>query len=183
MDKKRSLLIILFVINLFATSCSISTKPTSQPKPSSLMSPNLNSPPEKQVKEPTKTEVVMSRTEGSGDADITYVRAVEQPNGTWTFYVSVSHPDKGWEDYADGWDIITADGTVLKPNPNSPFTRLLLHPHVDEQPFTRSQSGIVIPNDVSIIRVRAHDSIDGFGGKTVEVDLSKNSGPRFEVER
>ena len=120
---------------------------------------------------------------GSGNADVTYVRAVENADGTWTFHVTVQHPDTGWEDYADGWDVLTPDGTVLKPDPDSPFTRLLLHPHENEQPFTRSQSNIAIPADVTQVRVRAHDLVDGYGGREVVVDLAVSSGPDFEVVR
>jgi hypothetical protein len=109
------------------------------------------------------------------------VKAVQGADGTWTFHVTVRHPDTGWEDYANGWDVLTPDGTVLKPDPDSPFTRLLLHPHVDEQPFTRSQSGIVIPPDAAQVRVRAHDLVDGYGGREVVVDLTIHSGPDFEV--
>jgi hypothetical protein len=95
----------------------------------------------------------------------------------------VSHPDTGWDDYADGWDVLTPDGTVLKPDSESPFTRLLLHPHVDEQPFTRSQSSITIPEGVTQVRIRAHDLLDGFGGREVVVDLTASSGESFEVVR
>ena len=118
---------------------------------------------------------------GSGNADVTYVKAVQAADGTWTFHVTVRHPDTGWEDYADGWDVLTPDGTVLKPDPDSPFTRLLLHPHVDEQPFTRSQSGIAIPPGVTQVRVRAHDLVDGYGGREVVVDLTTASGPDYEL--
>jgi hypothetical protein len=111
------------------------------------------------------------------------VRAIQAADGSWTFHVTVRHPDTGWEDYADGWDVLTPDGTVIKPDPSSPFTRLLLHPHETEQPFTRSQSGIVIAPDVTQVRVRAHDLVDGFGGREVVVDLTVSSGPDFEVER
>jgi hypothetical protein len=97
--------------------------------------------------------------------------------------VTVEHPDTGWEDYADGWDVVTPEGTVLKPDPDAPFTRLLLHPHVDEQPFTRSQTSIEIPADVTQVRVRAHDLVDGYGGREAVVDLTSSSGPDFEVER
>jgi hypothetical protein len=121
--------------------------------------------------------------EQAANADVEYVRAVESADGTWTFHVTVRHPDTGWEDYADGWDVLTPDGTVLKPDPSSPFTRLLLHPHETEQPFTRSQSGIVIPPGAAQVRVRAHDLVDGFGGREVVVDLTVSSGPDFEVER
>jgi len=118
----------------------------------------------------------------AANADVLFVRAV-LGQGVWTLHVTVEHPDSGWEDYADGWDVVTPDGTVLKPNPNSPFTRLLTHPHENEQPFTRSQSGIVIPDGVTQVRVRAHDLVDGFGGREVRVDLTVGSGPDFEVER
>jgi hypothetical protein len=57
-----------------------------------------------------------------------------------------------------------------------------LHPHGDEQPFTRSQSKIKIPPDVTIIRVRAHDLVDGFGGEEVIVDITIQSGPGFEIK-
>ena len=62
-------------------------------------------------------------------------------------------------------------------------TRTLLHPHVNEQPFTRSQSGIVVPDGVTTVTVRAHDLVDGFGGRETSVDLTAERGPDFEVER
>jgi hypothetical protein len=124
-----------------------------------------------------------SPSEGAANADVMHVRAVQSSDGTWTFHVTVRHPDIDWEDYADGWDVVAPDGTVLKPNPESQFTRTLLHPHQNEQPFTRSQSGIVIPDGVTQVRVRAHDLVDGFGGREVIVDLTARSGPDFEVER
>ena len=120
---------------------------------------------------------------GQGNADVTYVRAVKTSDGTWTFYVTVDHPDVGWDDYADGWNVVTPSGTIIKPDPDSQFTRTLLHPHVDEQPFTRSQSGIEIPSGVNEVIVRAHDLVDGFGGREVTVDLTKETGPGFEVQR
>ena len=128
-------------------------------------------------------DCVSSDGSTAANADVTYVRAVESGEGTWTFHVTVEHPDTGWEDYADGWDVVTPEGEVLKPDPESAFTRTLLHPHVDEQPFTRSQSGIVIPEGVTRVRVRAHDIVDGFGGQEVWVDLTESSGPNFEVEQ
>ncbi len=106
----------------------------------------------------------------TANADVLFVRAVQAADSSWTFHVTVAHPDTGWEDYADGWDVVLPDGTVAKPDPDSPFTRLLLHPHETEQPFTRSQSGIIIPAGISTVRVRAHDLVDGFGGQEVVLD-------------
>ena len=116
------------------------------------------------------------------DADVLFVRAAQAENGTWTFHVTVEHPDNGWENYTDGWDVVTPEGTVIRPDPGSPFTRLLLHPHDNEQPFTRSQSGIKLPAGVTTVTVRAHDLVDGFGGQEVLVDLSVAEGENFTVE-
>ncbi len=119
----------------------------------------------------------------AADADVEYVRAVEDQPGKWTFYVTVAHPDTGWEDYVDGWDVVLPNGEVIKPDPGSPFTRVLLHPHESEQPFTRSQSRIMIPSDVTEVRIRAHDLVDGFGGREIVINLTQSSGDGYEVER
>jgi hypothetical protein len=147
---------------------SASATPAAEPTPVATASPSAS---------PT------SAREGAANADVLFVRAVQASDGRWTFHVTVEHPDTGWEDYADGWDVLTPDGEVLKSNAGDPFTRLLLHPHETEQPFTRSQSGIVIPEGVTQVRVRAHDLVDGYGGREVVVDLTVSSGPDFEVER
>ena len=44
---------------------------------------------------------------------------------------------------------------------------------VDEQPFTRSLSGVVIPEGVDTVTVEAHDSVHGWGGAAVEVTLPR----------
>ena len=121
-------------------------------------------------------------SESKANANVEFVKAVQSADESWTFHVTVRHPDTGQEDYADGWDVVTPDGTVLKVNESDPFTRLLLHPHENEQPFTRSQRGIVIPEDVTQVSVRAHDLVDGFGGREVIVDLMVQEGPDFEVQ-
>ena len=85
--------------------------------------------------------------------------------------------------YADGWDVVSPDGSVLKVNQGDPFTRLLLHPHENEQPFTRSQSSIIIPPGTEWVRVRAHDLVAGYGGVEIMVDLNRESGPGYQVDR
>lgn len=117
-----------------------------------------------------------------GFADVEFVKAVQNTDGTWTFHVTVQHPDTGWDDYADGWDVVTPDGQVLKITPDDPFTRLLLHPHVGEQPFTRSQSGIRIPYGVTSVTVRAHSLVRGFGGREITLDMTRSKGDHYEVQ-
>ena len=112
----------------------------------------------------------------TADADVTFVQATMSEGGFWAFQVTVSHPDTGWEDYADGWDVVLPGGTVLKVTSGDPFTRLLLHPHVSEQPFTRSQSRLRIPAGIETVTVRAHESVYGFGGREIAVNLMIDSG-------
>ena len=119
----------------------------------------------------------------SANADVLFVSARETAVGLWSFSVEVAHPDTGWDDYADGWDVVLPDGTIAKASPDDPFTRLLLHPHETEQPFTRSQSNIPIPPEITTVTVRAHDLVDGFGGQEVIVDLTAVSGENYEVTR
>lgn len=99
----------------------------------------------------------------AGEADVLDVKVWKEKDG-YSFEVSVSHADEGWDHYADLWDISTPGGDVLG-------TRVLLHPHVGEQPFTRSLSGIRIPDSISRVVVRAHDKVHGYGGREMEVEL------------
>jgi hypothetical protein len=50
---------------------------------------------------------------------------------------------------------------------------VLYHPHVDEQPFTRSLSGVAVPENFKSVLIRARDSKHGFSDKTFRVDLPR----------
>jgi hypothetical protein len=102
--------------------------------------------------------LILSTLAAPALADLPVVEAVEArpgPSG-WTVSVTVSHPDTGWDHYADAWALFAPDGTELA-------RRVLHHPHVEEQPFTRSQSGIALPDGLTEVIVRAHDSVHGWG--------------------
>lgn len=100
-------------------------------------------------------------------------RCLQCKRGTqWRFEVTVSHPDTGWEDYVNGWDVVLPNGAIVKPQPREQFTRTLWHPHVGQNSFTRSQSGVEIPADIASVSVRAHDKQQGFGGQEKMIDLS-----------
>ncbi|SDX24682.1 hypothetical protein [Litoreibacter albidus] len=87
-----------------------------------------------------------------------------QSSNSWSFDVTISHPDTGWDHYADGWSVNAPDGTELG-------FRQLAHPHENEQPFTRSLSGVVVPEGVSEVIIRARDSVHGWSDKTYTVKL------------
>lgn len=100
----------------------------------------------------------------SGEADVIGVKVKKIGDNTYQFDVTVLHHDEGWEHYADKWEIVSLDGLVLG-------TRILQHPHVDEQPFTRSLSGVKIPAGITEVTIRAHDSVHEYGGKVMRVTL------------
>lgn len=102
----------------------------------------------------------------AGEADVIEVKTVKLGDNTFRFDVTVSHGDEGWKHYADKWDIVGPDGTVID-------TRTLHHPHVNEQPFTRSLSGVTIGKGIGKVTVRAHDSVHEYGGEVVTVDLPR----------
>lgn len=101
-------------------------------------------------------------------ADPATVEAVDvkQSVNTWTFSVTLSHGDTGWDDYADGWRVILEDGTILG-------MRELLHPHVEEQPFTRNLSGLKIPDNVHTVFIEARTNVGGWGDQRFNVDLKQ----------
>ena len=97
-----------------------------------------------------------------GEADVVAIEFERSGKQTHSFNVTVSHADQGWDHYADRWEIIAPDGEILA-------TRVLAHPHTNEQPFTRSLSGVKIPANIHQVTVRAHDSVHAYGGTTKRV--------------
>lgn len=100
----------------------------------------------------------------AGEADVTDVKVKKSGEATYIFEATVAHGDTGWDHYADKYDIVDGQGNVLA-------TRVLHHPHVDEQPFTRSLSGVTIPSGIHAVTIRAHDSVHGYGGRTIHIQL------------
>ncbi len=101
-----------------------------------------------------------------GKADVVDVKIKRTGKAIYQFAVTILHRDEGWDHYADKWDVVAPDGTVLG-------TRTLLHPHEEEQPFTRSLGGVKISGTVQKAIIRAHDSTHDYGGKEVTIDLPK----------
>ncbi len=99
----------------------------------------------------------------AGEADIVGVQVTKNPDQSYHFDVTVKHKDEGWNHYVNKWDVVAPNGKVLA-------TRVLHHPHVNEQPFTRSLFSVKIPAEIKRVTIRAYDSIHHYGG--VEKDVS-----------
>ena len=102
----------------------------------------------------------------AGPADVVAARLSPQSDGRFTAEVTVSHADTGWEHYADLWEVLTPEGDLLG-------ACTLFHPHVEEQPFTRSLRDIEIPPEIETVVIRARDSLHGFGGAELTVEVPR----------
>lgn len=99
-------------------------------------------------------------------ADPPVIEAVraQRTGGTWRFDVTLAHPDTGWDHYADGWRVLDREGNELA-------LRVLAHPHVQEQPFTRSLSGVEIPEGTPQVQIQARCLVDGWNRDATVVTL------------
>jgi hypothetical protein len=95
---------------------------------------------------------------------VDHVSVRQASNGTWRFDVTISHPDTGWSHYADAWRVLDMEGNQLG-------LRELAHPHVNEQPFTRSLSGVRIPQGITQVQIQARDKPGGWNPETKVVRL------------
>ncbi len=92
-------------------------------------------------------------------ADVVSVDVDGSPN-QYQFSVGVLSPDTGCEQYADWWEILDESGNLI-------YRRILLHSHVNDQPFTRSGGPVKIGADTIVI-VRAHMNEAGYGGVSLK---------------
>ncbi|KAA3653950.1 MAG: hypothetical protein DWQ11_06555 [Proteobacteria bacterium] len=101
---------------------------------------------------------------GAGEAQVLDAVAACDAARVCQFAVTVRHADAGWDHYADAWVVRAPDGSELG-------RRVLLHPHDDEQPFTRHLGGVRVPAGIDTVQVVAHDSVHGWGATGVAVPI------------
>ena len=110
--------------------------------------------------------LLMTTAVYAGEADVIEVEVRRIDAETYSFDVAVRHADEGWKHFANKWEVTAPDGAILG-------TRTLAHPHVEEQPFTRSLSGVKIPENIAEVTIRAHDLVHEYGGKKVTVAVPR----------
>lgn len=118
------------------------------PEPSATSAPATEATADHEGAEQAFPDVVDAELARSGDA--------------WTLSATISSPYDSPERYADAFRALAPDGTELG-------VRVLTHDHANEQPFTRSLTGMVIPEGVDEITVEGRDLANGWGGRTVTV--------------
>ncbi len=96
--------------------------------------------------------------------DVLDVRLVSRGERVFDVAVTISSPYDTPGRYADGWRVLGPDGTVLG-------SHELLHDHAGEQPFTRTQTGLTIPEGITEVTIEARDLVHGFGGARLTVPV------------
>ena len=117
---------------------------------------------------------VVSGGAASGEVDILGADFRSEGGDRWSVAVTLRHADTGWDHYADAWRVVDGDGKVLG-------ERVLLHPHVDEQPFERSLNGVRITPATRVVHVEAQDTVHGVSPNRLEVDLGLAKEGRLVV--
>jgi len=99
----------------------------------------------------------------AGEVDVLKANIRALGGGQFMLHATLQYSDTGWDHYANAWEVLGEDGTVLG-------TRVLHHPHVEEQPFTRSLT-LFIPQTVKTVRIRAKDSVHGASNKMFAINV------------
>lgn len=104
----------------------------------------------------------------SDAADVISVDTAGEP-GAYEFKVGIRSADAGCGRYADWWEVVSEDGRLL-------YRRVLLHSHVDEQPFVRAGGPVPI-DSATVVWIRAHMSDGGYGGTAFKGSVESGFAP------
>ena len=109
-------------------------------------------------------EAPLEEPGGDRYPDVLAVELVPHGDRVYDVRVTLSSPYDTPQRYADGWQVLDRVGNVLG-------THTLLHDHASEQPFTRTQRGLLIPDGIDEVTVQGRDQANGFGGLSLTVEV------------
>lgn len=116
--------------------------------------------------------LTLSHSSKANDINILAAAIIHQSHGEYLVNVKLEHHDTGWQHYADEWRLVDNKGNILG-------SRVLHHPHVHEQPFTRSLSNVMLSNELQAVFIEAHDKVHGWTKIRLMIDLTKMQNGRI----
>ena len=116
--------------------------------------------------------LILSHSSKANDINILAAAITHQSHGEYLVNVKLGHHDTGWQHYADEWRLVDDKGNILG-------SRVLQHPHINEQPFTRALSNIKLGSGLETIYIEAHDKVHGWTKNRLMIDLSKMKNGRI----
>lgn len=119
--------------------------------------------------------LITSLNSWGGEVRITAVSIKQQSPEHYQFNVTLKHQDTGWEHYADAWRIVDEQGNILA-------TRTLFHPHVNEQPFTRSLNRVKLDEHLNTLYIEAHDTVHGWSKNRLRIRLSDLQNGQLTIQ-
>ncbi|MEO1093544.1 MAG: hypothetical protein AAFX01_01425 [Cyanobacteria bacterium J06638_28] len=117
------------------------------------------SPETPQTTTPVAPSETVSSATANDEAQVTAVTASGEPDA-YTFAVTVQSTETGCDQYANWWEVVTPEGELI-------YRRILVHSHVDEQPFRRTGGPVIIQPETAVI-VRAHMDPQGYGTQAMQ---------------
>ncbi|HHO54630.1 MAG TPA: hypothetical protein ENK18_28080 [Deltaproteobacteria bacterium] len=105
---------------------------------------------------------------GDPQVDVEAVTVSGDP-GAYTFAVTLASDETGCDQYADWWEVLGADGSLL-------FRRILDHSHPSEQPFTRSGAPVEVSSEQQLV-VRGHLHPRGYVGGALSGSVAAGFAP------
>ena len=97
-------------------------------------------------------------------ADVQVKRDSPDQPGIYHIRVTIEHEDTGWDDYVEAWEIFDPEGRLLAVRP-------FFEPELDRQQTVSALAGVVIPEDIKSVTIRARTYPSGFEGTPVEVSI------------
>lgn len=141
----------LILCSLFLSNCSVAVKPDADQERGAVTS--------------TESSFIEDNMQV---ADVAAISVSGEPLN-YVFAVQIKSPDTGCDQYANWWEILTEDGELI-------YRRILLHSHIDEQPFTRTGGPVAVEAN-EILIVRAHMHPDGYGGNAFKGSVQSGFTP------
>lgn len=97
-------------------------------------------------------------------ADVKVKRDSPDQPGIFHVKVTIEHEDTGWDNYVEAWEIFGPDGQILGVRP-------FFEPELERLKTVSALAGVVIPEDIRTVTIRARTYPKGFEAKPVEITI------------